>query len=241
MGTLGNTNRLEIILRAIVEEYIATAKPVSSKQLFTEHDFGVSPATLRNDMVELEEDGYIEQPHTSAGRIPTEKGYQYYISNFLNQRPLTKRQKNQLQSAASGAESATQTAKSLAKTISQLTEEMVFASIDGEEFFTTGISQMLRKPEFLDQPDTMLQMSTLFDDIEHVMSDAREQMSNDIEVFIGDRNPAGRHCALIVAEYDNEGRQSVFGILGPMRMDYNTNITILKALEQFMKQQHKRL
>jgi transcriptional regulator of heat shock response len=242
MTQLGNTERLESILQAVVEQYIATAKPVSSKQLFDDHDFGVSPATLRNDLAELETGGYIEQPHTSAGRIPTEMGYQYYITHFLHKRSLTKRQQHQLSEAATSApDSAVQTAKQMARAISSLTDEMVVMSIDGEEFYYTGIANMLRKPEFVDGREMMLEVSDMFEDMESVLDSARSKMEKDIEVFIGDKNPVSRHCAMIVAEYDQDGRQSVFGILGPMRMDYNHNINILQALEQFMNQQQKRL
>jgi heat-inducible transcriptional repressor len=234
-----DNDRLEQVLKAIVEEYIETAKPVSSKQLTEEHDFGVGSATLRNDMAVLEAEGFVTHPHTSAGRIPTEAGYQYYISHFLNQRPLTKRQRQQIDTAAeSPAETSMQTARQLAKAISDLTEEMVVMSIDGEDFFYTGISNMLRKPEFLQERDAMLQASEIFDNIDHVMDRAREQMHNEIEVFIGNKSPVARHVAMIVAEYDQDGHQSVFGILGPMRMDYNTNIAILKYLEQVIHKHH---
>lgn len=158
--------------------------------------------------------------------------------------------------AQNPSDSALQSARHMAKTISNLTEEMVIMSIDGGEFFYTGVSNMLRKPEFLHERDQMLQVSDMFDEIEGVMENARKQMHSgkqelpdenappgqssgikNIEVLIGDRNPVARHCAMIVAEYDQDGRQSVFGILGPMRMDYNTNISILQYLEQFIHNQ----
>ena len=72
-------DRREAILRAIVEGYVSTSEPVGSKALAQHHDLGVSPATIRNDMAALEEDGLIAQPHTSAGRIPTDKGYRYFV------------------------------------------------------------------------------------------------------------------------------------------------------------------
>ena len=71
--------RKEAILRAIVEGYVSTHEPVGSKALSQNHNLGVSPATIRNDMASLEEEGLIAQPHTSAGRIPTDKGYRYFV------------------------------------------------------------------------------------------------------------------------------------------------------------------
>ena len=76
-----NDRRLEV-LRAIVEDYVATHEPVGSKALVERHHLGVSPATIRNDMAALEEEGYIAQPHTSAGRIPTDKGYRLFVDRL---------------------------------------------------------------------------------------------------------------------------------------------------------------
>jgi heat-inducible transcriptional repressor len=76
-------DRREAILRAIVEGYVATSEPVGSKALAQHHDLGVSPATIRNDMASLEEEGLIAQPHTSAGRIPTDKGYRHFVDSFI--------------------------------------------------------------------------------------------------------------------------------------------------------------
>ncbi len=76
-------NRLNIILKAAVEAYVDTGEPVSSKLILVRSALDVSSATVRNDLAELERDGYLEQPHTSAGRVPTEKGYRYYVDHLL--------------------------------------------------------------------------------------------------------------------------------------------------------------
>jgi heat-inducible transcriptional repressor len=76
------------VLRAIVSDYVATREPVGSKSLVERHQLGVSPATIRNDMAVLEDEGYIAQPHTSAGRIPTDKGYRFFVDTLLQVRPL---------------------------------------------------------------------------------------------------------------------------------------------------------
>ena len=76
------------VLRAIVEDYVSTQEPVGSKALVERHELGVSPATVRNDMAVLEEEGYITQPHTSAGRIPTDKGYRLFVDKLTSVKPL---------------------------------------------------------------------------------------------------------------------------------------------------------
>ncbi|NLW11694.1 MAG: heat-inducible transcription repressor HrcA [Clostridiaceae bacterium] len=80
---MGLNNRKNQILKAVVDDYIGTAEPVGSKSLVSKYNFNVSPATIRNEMAELEELGYLEQPHTSAGRIPSDKGYRAYVDHLL--------------------------------------------------------------------------------------------------------------------------------------------------------------
>lgn len=86
---MGLDARKNQILKAIVDDYIGTAEPVGSKSLVNKYHFNVSPATIRNEMAELEELGYLEQPHTSAGRIPSDKGYRAYVDNLLRVEELT--------------------------------------------------------------------------------------------------------------------------------------------------------
>ena len=77
------------VLRAIVEDYVATEEPVGSKALVERHGLGVSPATVRNDMAALEDEGYIAQPHTSAGRVPTDKGYRLFVDRLTTVKPMS--------------------------------------------------------------------------------------------------------------------------------------------------------
>lgn len=91
-------DRRMAVLRAIVEDFISTSEPVGSKALVDRHQLGVSPATIRNDMAALEEDGLIAQPHTSAGRIPTDKGYRIFVDRLATIRPLTSAERRAIQS-----------------------------------------------------------------------------------------------------------------------------------------------
>jgi heat-inducible transcriptional repressor len=142
--------RQRALLQAIVQEYIKTAKPVSSQALAEDYGFDFSPATIRNDMAALEEAGYIRQPHTSAGRTPTEKGYQYYIQHFLQPRQLRANQKAALTEvvrqpvAKNDANREQQWIQQLAKTLATLTGEAVIVSADGNQLFYTGMSHMFR-------------------------------------------------------------------------------------------------
>ena len=91
------------VLRAIVTDYVSSQEPVGSKTLVERHDLGVSPATVRNDMAALEEEGYITQPHTSAGRIPTDKGYRLFVDRLGSVKPLSPAEQRAIQTFLSGA------------------------------------------------------------------------------------------------------------------------------------------
>lgn len=90
------------ILQAITDDYIETAEPVGSRTIARKYELGVSPATIRNEMADLEELGYLEQPHTSAGRIPSDKGYRYYVDSLMNPAPLPPAQKSRLRREVAG-------------------------------------------------------------------------------------------------------------------------------------------
>src|SRR4051794_29968617 len=91
------------VLRAIVEDYVATQEPVGSRTLVDRHHLGVSPATIRNDMAALEAEGYIAQPHTSAGRIPTDKGYRMFVDRLASVKPLTPAERRAIATFLEGA------------------------------------------------------------------------------------------------------------------------------------------
>jgi heat-inducible transcriptional repressor len=91
------------VLRAIVTDYVSSQEPVGSKALVERHDLGVSPATVRNDMAALEEEGYITQPHTSAGRIPTDKGYRLFVDRLGSVKPLSPAEQKAIHTFLSGA------------------------------------------------------------------------------------------------------------------------------------------
>src|SRR5258708_18255368 len=92
------------VLRAIVEDYVSTNEPVGSRALVDRHNLDVSPATIRNDMAVLEEQGYIVQPHTSAGRIPTDQGYRLFVDPLSGVKPLSGAQRRALETFRGGAD-----------------------------------------------------------------------------------------------------------------------------------------
>jgi len=112
------------VLRAIVTDYVATHEPVASRSLVQRHQFGVSSATIRNDMVALEEDGYIAQPHTSAGRVPTDKGYRLFVDRLSEVKPLSPAERRAVQTFLEGAVDLDDVLRRSVRLLAQLTRHV---------------------------------------------------------------------------------------------------------------------
>ncbi|KAB7788288.1 heat-inducible transcriptional repressor HrcA [Bifidobacterium cebidarum] len=116
--------RRMLVLRAVVEDYIRSQEPVGSTSLTKEHDLGVSSATIRNDMAALEDEGYLIQPHTSAGRVPTEKGYRYFVDRLATVVPLNEAQRRGINSFLSGSVSLKDALQRSARLLSEITGQV---------------------------------------------------------------------------------------------------------------------
>jgi heat-inducible transcriptional repressor len=112
------------VLRAIVEDYVATQEPVGSKTLVERHRLGVSPATVRNDMAALEEEGLIAQPHTSAGRIPTDKGYRFFVDRLTTLKPMSAAEKRAIATFLEGAHDLDDVVQRSVRLLAQLTQQV---------------------------------------------------------------------------------------------------------------------
>lgn len=112
------------VLRAVVEDFVNTNEPVGSRALADRHPLGVSPATIRNDMVALEEDGYIHQPHTSAGRVPTDKGYRLFVDRLSSVKPLSAAERRAIESFLGGAVDLDEIVARTVRLLAQLTRQV---------------------------------------------------------------------------------------------------------------------
>jgi heat-inducible transcriptional repressor len=112
------------VLRAIVSDYVSSQEPVGSKALVERHDLGVSPATVRNDMAALEEEGYITQPHTSAGRIPTDKGYRLFVDRLGSVKPLSAAEQKAIQTFLAGAVDLDDVLRRTVRLLAQVTQQV---------------------------------------------------------------------------------------------------------------------
>ena len=144
-------SRRMLVLRAVVEDYIRSQEPIGSSALTKTHDLGVSSATVRNDMAALEDEGYLIQPHTSAGRIPTEKGYRYFVDRLATVVPLSQAQRRGIGTFLDGSVNLQDTLQRAARLLSQITGQVAVvaspalskATVRHVEIVTVGVNALL--------------------------------------------------------------------------------------------------
>ncbi|MFH1597522.1 MAG: winged-helix domain-containing protein [Patescibacteria group bacterium] len=226
-------DRKKAILSEILEEYIKSAKPIGSKAIVDKYYNDLSSATIRNEMKTLEKEGFITHPHTSAGRIPTEKGYQFYIDNFLKEKEVAKSDREFIQGTISHFKNyEPDLAKNLAKAISHLSDETVFVAFSENDFFYTGISNIFKKPEFADL-QLVYNISEIIDHMDEVLNELFTEIDQGT-ILLGQQNPFGDFCSSVITKYHNESQSGLLGILGPLRMDYNRNRQLVNYAEKLL-------
>lgn len=214
--------RKELILNTIIKEHVKSGVPVSSANLAEKCKLDISPATIRNEMVELEEMGYIIQPHTSAGRIPTEKAYKLYIEK-LNKVKLSQNDESNLDNFLK--EKTEINFKEIAKEISQFSGNTIFWAFHRHNLYYTGISNLFSQPEFA-RMNLIYDISTVIDQMDDIVDKMFEDYKEGVHTLVGSDNSFGELFSTVLVKYKTYNNTGLFGILGPMRMDYKKNIAI---------------
>lgn len=225
--------RLQELLKNITVQYIKTAQPVSSKAIAEAGSFDLSSATIRNEMAELENSGYIYHPHTSAGRVPTEKGYQYFVDNFLRQTLPSKRHQEALIKYFEKNGFDRQLIKGAAKFLAEISNQAVFVAFADNDFFYTGISNLFSQPEF-EERQLIYDLSRTIDHLDRVIAKIFAAVGGEVMVSVGSKNPFARDCSSIIAKYRNHQEEGLLGIIGPMRMDYQNNFSLISFSQQLI-------
>jgi len=220
------TERQKQILSAIIEQYAEVAVPVGSSLLAKV--FGVSSATIRSEMVELERQGYIAQPHTSAGRIPTDKGYRFYVNNLTETENLPERRAERaLATRVQDGGLPERTIRNAVDTLVDLTHNLGLATI-GNQLYMSGLSNLFGQPEFIGGAQVQ-QVASLLDNLEPWL---REAAPNEpLSVYIGSENPIGRTAgvSLIISRFRSPfSDHSYIGTLGPTRQSYRDVMTLVR-------------
>jgi transcriptional regulator of heat shock response len=229
------TERQEKILNIAVKEYVETAQPVSSQELLKKHDFGVSPATIRNEMQKLTDKGFLLQPHTSAGRVPTDKGYRFFVNNLLNKEPNDKKELAPVDWTQNKTDDTFKFIQGLTRHLAEQTRALALNYVEDEDiFWKEGWEEVLREPEF-EERDNIIDFTKLLENLEQHIGDIKKEPG--LSVYIGGENsyPKAKNFTVISSHYHlPSGEKGVISIIGPKRMEYDKNINLINSLMKLL-------
>lgn len=221
--------RQEKVLKYLIKEYVKSAKPVSSQMLFEKYNLNISPATIRWEMVELTENGYLYQPYASAGRVPTEKAYRFFIEKFCEPRlsPTIEQKIEEIFQERNERE----VLRALGRLMSLVSKNISILFFEGEVFWQ-GLSYLLSQPEFDDQKESLRVIRTFEEIYQDIYKN--DDLGKEIKVYIGRENPfvKDENLSLIIGGLED----GIVGILGPTRMDYQKNIALVEKAREILKE-----
>lgn len=236
------SERKKLILNAIVNEYIDTAEPVSSVTIVNKYNAGCSSATVRNEMAELEEMGYLDKPHTSAGRMPSGRGYRFYVDSIFPYKTSESAGAKLRRAFLAQLSESDDVIEKAADFISTLTNYTVIGMDSFENaprrVYTGGVVNIFNHPEYknLEKARRIIGFIDSRDSIYKMLSENNE--TNGIAVLIGDENTYSdlKDCSLIVSHYrDMHGRWGGLGIIGPTRMQYARAFASLSTITDMIQ------
>jgi len=228
--------RLEI-LRAIVEEYVQTQEPVGSKAIAENHALGISPATIRNEMAVLEEEGLIKQPHTSAGRIPTDRGYRIFVDKLATVKPLSNAERRAIETFLHGSNDLDDLVKRSAKLLADITKQV--AVVQYPSFGTSSPKMAISGTAHLARSGDTTDLSSILEALEEqvVLLSLLNDAHSTVQVTIGSEQSVTnlQTTSLVTVEY-GAGNSTIgaLGVLGPTRMDYSGSISAVSAVARYV-------
>jgi len=233
--------RKDRILGVVVHEYIQSVTPVGSSLIVQQYFKDLSPATIRNILAELEEEGYLTHPHTSAGRIPTQFGYRYYVDNLMNEIKLLEAEKTRIQSEyQQGMKELERLLDKTSQVISDMTHYTSIVTIDGEgeRIFCRGMSFVPAYPEFHDFK-RIKHLLAMLEEKERIFDLINRELEHKVDIYIGEEMKCSEmnDCSLVISQYHkNNGPSGRLAILGPTRMDYERVVSTLEYFSDLMNE-----
>ena len=226
------TERQNLILERIVRDYIDLNQPISSEFLEGKHHFGLSPATIRIEMQKLTDKGFLYQPHTSAGRVPTDKGYRFFVDNLLEKRV------SEFEDIFKIEEIIREEREDILKWTSHLTKFLAKESsnftilnlLERDFFWKEGWEEILREPEF-EEKDLISNFTELLESFEENIENLK--INSGIKIYIGKENPFSKTKDFSIISsrcHLPEGEEGIISLLGPKRMAYDKNISLINSL-----------
>lgn len=218
------------ILEATVREFILTGAPVSSAHLYERYDFGIKPASIRIELTDLTDSGFLEQPHHAAGRVPSDTGYEFYAERALGGAAPSRVSRGL--GTALNASAWDDLAEELA---SELGSVSIVADLEGGYAFTRGIPTLVESLDW----ESRSELAGILRDLEAIderMASFRAKLGADPRLFIGKGSPFGATSALaaVAAQYSLRGHPFAIIAVGPKRMDYQRAAEIFAAVDHLI-------
>jgi transcriptional regulator of heat shock response len=232
-------SRRKSVLNSAINRYIKNALPVASDDIADEFD--LSSATIRSIFSELDESGYLKHPYTSGGRIPTDKGYRYYVDFLIQQMELMDDEKQRiLKDCKRKIRRLDDALENTSEVISEFTHYAGIVSLLEwqDKIFYKGISRILEQPEFRDA-DKIRLLVRLMEDKRRLLDIVNRDFSGKVKVYIGSELgfPEMENCSLVVSSFKLKNQASGrLAVLGPMRMEYNHIIPTMEYISDVLSQ-----
>jgi transcriptional regulator of heat shock response len=231
--------RRDTILGIAIHRYIKTTNPVSSAFIAEEYPDEISSATIRNVLADLEKDGFLTHPHTSAGRVPTHKGYRYYVDHLMREIQLMESEKQRIHQAYLRQ---TRELELLLDKVSLAISDMMnytgIVSIDGSDsqLICRGTGFVVNYPDVNDL-QKISQILRALEEKESLLKLINKKLAKHIEVLIGSEidNPGITDCSMVISEFRTQkGQRGRIAVLGPMRMNYERVVSTLDYLTRIL-------
>lgn len=237
--------RKDEILRITIDRYIATVTPVSSARVAEKCSLDLSSATIRNILAELEQEGYLMHPHTSAGRVPTQSGYRYYVDHFVNEMHLLEEEKERIKSEYKREKLELEVLlDTTSRVLSDMTHYTSIVSVDGwnNKLFCGGTSFIMGYPDYHDIQGDINKIKGILaalDEKERLLEVINRTLAKKIDILIGQEIESLDidGCSLVVSRYTSrQGTSGRIAILGPIRMNYNRVVSTLDYFSDLMEE-----
>lgn len=227
-------SRQEKLLFLVIETYIKTAEPIGSKFLVEKAGLDWSEATVRNELRALEDDGYLSHPHTSAGRVPTTKGYEHYLrvlnlgSSVPSHSMASRKDNDLLQEAFSAYNDFEQAMKNVAKTLVEVSDETVLIAFSPDKIYYTGLANLFEKPDF-EEMKQVATVSEALDNCDECLPEFIERVKNEPGFYLGNAHPFGSMLSVVASRF-GEDNKSLIVLIGPQRMNYKKNWSLVHKI-----------
>ena len=230
--TDGLTARQTQILKSLIDEYIETAEPVGSGPLEKKYNLGVSPATIRNEMGALTKAGFLRQPHTSAGRIPSPKAMKFYVGQLMEEKQMSLadevKTKEEVWDARGDFDDLLEEAT---HALAERTKNLAVAATDEGKVWHAGYANVFANPEFSNIADCA-NVFSLLEEVSkiHELFFERVHSASPVEVLFGEELgwPGLSPVGIVTTNFSVRGKKGALGVIGPVRLSYSTIIPVLR-------------